>query len=82
MSNAEPTTLADLARLRRARVVAVDGDDSTALRLLSLGFTPGTQVEFARQAPFAGPIVVNVRGAQICMRVREARRIRVQAEAT
>lgn len=80
MCLAATLTLADLKRVGQARVVAVDGDDDTARRLLVLGFAPGTPVRFTRQAPFAGPLVVEVRGAQICLRLTEARRIRI-AEA-
>lgn len=72
-----PTTVADLPRLRRARVVAVAGADATAERLVVLGFAPGTLVSFVRRAPFAGPLVVELRGAQICVRVSEARRVLV-----
>jgi Fe2+ transport system protein FeoA len=80
-ATAEPTaTLADLRQLGRAVVVGITGDDASALRLLALGFAPGTVVQFARQAPFAGPIVVDVRGAQICLRLHEARRIAVVPE--
>jgi ferrous iron transport protein A len=70
-------TLADLPRLRQARVLGVIGNDATAQRLVMLGFAPGTAVHFARRAPFRGPLIVDVRGAQICLRVREARRIQV-----
>jgi len=73
-------TLADLPRLRRARVRAISGTDATAERLAVLGFAPGTEVSFARRAPFGGPIVVDVRGTQIALRVREARRILVEAQ--
>ena len=83
MSDLAPSilTLADLPRLRRARVCEVSGGDATAERLIALGFAPGTVVHFARRAPFRGPLIVDVRGAQICLRVREARRVRVQPEA-
>lgn len=70
-----PHTLADLPRLLRARVVAVTGDHATAERLVVLGFAPGTEVAFVRRAPFVGPLIIDVRGTQICLRVREARRI-------
>lgn len=76
-----PLTLADLPRLRAARVVRVEGHDLAAERLLSLGFTPGTEVRFERQAPFAGPLVVWARGAMLCLRPREARRVVVEPAA-
>lgn len=74
-------TLADIPRLLVARVVRVEGHDFAAERLYTLGFAPGTEVRFERQAPFHGPLVVWARGAMICLRPREARRIVVEALA-
>ena len=74
-------TLADIPRLLAARVVRVEGHDFAAERLFSLGFAPGTEVRFERQAPFHGPLVVWARGAMICLRPKEARRIVVEALA-
>ncbi len=65
-------TLADLRRFGVARVQRVVGEGSTAERLRELGFTPGTEVCFVRQAPLAGPIVVSLRGYQLCIRTSEA----------
>lgn len=72
-------TIADLPVLRRAVVTAVTPMDAHGRRLVSLGFAPGTLVTFARRAPFGGPLVVAVRGTQICLRVADARRILVRA---
>lgn len=72
-------TIADLPVLQRAVVTAVIPMDAHGRRLVSLGFAPGTLVTFARRAPFGGPLVVAVRGTQICLRVADARRILVRA---
>jgi ferrous iron transport protein A len=72
-----PLTLADLPRIGLAKVSLVLGSDSSALRLLELGFTPGTEVVFVRRAPFGGPFVVQLRGYQLCLRTREARLVQV-----
>ncbi len=72
-------TIADLPVLLRAVVTAVTPMDTHGRRLVSLGFAPGTLVTFARRAPFGGPLVVAVRGTQICLRVADARRILVRA---
>ena len=74
-------TLADLPRLGAARVVRVEGHDLVAERLVALGFTAGTEVRYERRAPFGGPIVAWTRGAMICLRPKEARRIVVEALA-
>ena len=72
-------TLADLPRILVGRVAGVDGDDGTAIRLIELGFSPGTEVRFERRAPFGGPMVVSLRGYQLCLRSTEARRVRITA---
>ncbi len=73
-----PLTLADIPRLGQGRVLRVEGHDLAAERLFALGFTPGTEVRFERQAPFAGPLIVWARGAMLCLRPREARRIVIE----
>lgn len=70
-------TVADLPRLRRARVDRIAAEATTAERLAVLGFAPGTEVAFVRRAPFVGPLIVEVRGTQVCLRVVDARRILV-----
>jgi ferrous iron transport protein A len=76
-----PLTLADLPKIGLARVRGVPGTDSVAMRLRELGFTPGTEVTFVRQAPFGGPMVVDLRGYQLCLRPAEARLILVESPA-
>lgn len=78
---AVPLTLADLPRLGVARVIRVEGHDLAAERLAALGFTPGTEVRYERRAPFGGPIVAWTRGAMICLRPKEARRVVVEVVA-
>lgn len=71
-------SLADLPRVGLARVLTVDGDDDASQRLRELGFTPGTEVDFVRRAPFGGPLVVQLRGYQLALRPAEARRVRIE----
>ena len=57
---------------RFARVRGFQDEDSAyAQRLQSLGFTPGTLVEFIRQAPLGDPIQVKIRGARVALRKSE-----------
>lgn len=74
----DPISLADLPRVGLARVLTVDGDDDASQRLRELGFTPGTEVDFVRCAPFGGPLVVQLRGYQLALRPSEARRVRIE----
>jgi Fe2+ transport system protein A len=48
-------------------------------RLLDLGLLPGTEVQVVRRAPLGGPIVVRVRGYQVCIRRAEAQHIEIDA---
>ena len=72
------TTLADLPRLGMGRVVKVLGNGAASERLRELGFASGTEVRFCRQAPFSGPIVMALRGYQLCLRPGEARLVVVE----
>ncbi|MCH2101011.1 MAG: ferrous iron transport protein A [Planctomycetes bacterium] len=74
----EPISLADLPRVGLARVVSVKGGDATSQRLRELGFTPGTEVDFVRRAPLAGPLVVQLRGYQLALRPAEACRVLIE----
>jgi ferrous iron transport protein A len=76
---ARPTSnLADLSRYGLARVRRVLGEDAAAQRLRELGFTPGTEVDFVRRAPFGGPLIVQLRGYQLALRPAEARRVEIE----
>ena len=47
------TTLAEITRGQAARVERVDGDDRLSMRLLEMGLTPGCEVQYLGQAPWA-----------------------------
>ncbi|MFK5955617.1 MAG: FeoA family protein [Planctomycetota bacterium] len=72
-------TLADLPQVLFARVVEVEGGCDICERLKELGFTPGTEVRFERQAPFGGPLILTLRGYQLALRPQEARRVKISA---
>jgi ferrous iron transport protein A len=73
-------TLAGLAMGAAAVVVAVDGasQPGVGLRLLDLGFVPGTPVRALRRAPLGDPTLYELRGTQLCLRRSEAERVRVR----
>lgn len=74
-----PLTLAQLPQVGVARVVSVTGTGLSSQRLKELGFTPGTEISFCRQAPFGGPLVVSLRGYHLCLRTREAKNILIES---
>jgi Fe2+ transport system protein FeoA len=72
-----PATLDGLAVGHSARVVAVDGTGATAVRLLEMGFVPGTRVTLVKLAPLGDPLELRLRGFHVSLRRAEAARIRV-----
>jgi ferrous iron transport protein A len=77
-----PQTLSQLARGESARVVAVAGGGSMAVRLLEMGLTPGTMIQLVKRAPFGDPLEVRVRGCHVSLRAAEAAQVRVMPEST
>lgn len=45
------------------------------MRLLDLGFVPGTRVEAVRRSPFGDPVAFRVRGTLIALRREESDKI-------
>jgi Fe2+ transport system protein FeoA len=47
------------------------------LRLLEMGFVPGTAVQLIKRAPFGDPLEFQVRGCHVSLRAAEAAQIAV-----
>ena len=71
------TSLNLLPHGRAARVVAVDGVDAVARRLMEMGVVPGAPVRVVKAAPLGDPIQVRVRGYDLALRRAEAQMISV-----
>lgn len=71
-------TLAALRPGHTARITAIEGDDTVALRLLEMGLTEGEEVTLLGYAPLGDPIEFSVRGYRISLRAAEAERVLVQ----
>lgn len=54
-------------------------DSHVARRLFDIGFVPGAEVEFLRQAPLRDPVMFRVAGTEIVLRRREAEQILIAA---
>lgn len=74
-----PQKLSQLLVAQTARVVAVEGGGSMAVRLLEMGLTPGTRVALIKRAPMGDPLEVQVRGYHVSLRRSEAQRVRIEA---
>ncbi len=71
-------SLASLEVGATARVVSVEDESPAGRRIQDLGFVPGTLVEVRRRAPLGDPVEFELRGTRLCLRRREAARIRVR----
>ncbi len=66
-------TFKDLQIGDRARIISLDQlPGQYRKKLMSLGVTPGTEVELVRRAPLGDPIEIKVRGFNMSLRKTEA----------
>lgn len=73
-------TLCDLKPGERGRVLAIQGTDSVAARLLEMGLLPGEEVEHIGAAPMGDPIEYSVYGYRISLRRVEAGRVQIEKQ--
>ncbi len=52
-------------------------DEQLSVKLLEMGFLPGTVVRFNFSAPFGDPVCVNVSGFDLSLRLEEASTISI-----
>jgi ferrous iron transport protein A len=57
------------------KVVDISGEDSTSLRLLEMGLTPGVEVTVVSTAPLGDPVELELRGYRLSIRRNEAARV-------
>jgi ferrous iron transport protein A len=69
-------TVADMIPGETA-VISGFTDDQISVKLLEMGFLPGTAVRFNFTAPFGDPICVSVSGYDLSLRVDEASTISI-----
>ncbi len=76
-----PLNLSDLTSGEQAYVVSIQGDKPLAVRLLDMGFVPGTPLKMMLSAPSGDPMVIRLRGYTLSLRHSEAACIRIAREA-
>ena len=59
------------------QVADVAGDDTTSLRLLEMGLTPGVAVTVVGTAPLGDPLELELRGYRLSIRRSEADRVAI-----
>jgi Fe2+ transport system protein FeoA len=76
-SGSEKHTLTDVPIGSAAKVVAINGANRIARRLMEMGVIPGVSLEVLKAAPFGDPIEIRIRGYNLAMRRSEADAIEV-----
>jgi ferrous iron transport protein A len=71
-------TLDQIAPGARCRILALEGGQARGLRLMELGFLPGSTLEVLRRAPLGCPIEVRVGLTHYAVRRDEAREILIE----
>ncbi len=72
-------SLANVAEKQKVKVVSLGAARSLfRQKLLSMGLTPGTEINVLRKAPLGGPMELNLRGFSLSLRRNEAKGIQVQ----
>lgn len=71
------TTLDTLPLGGSALVDSVHGPGRIAVRLMEMGFVPGTRVELVKVAPLGDPLELRIRGYHLSVRRAEAAHVRV-----
>jgi ferrous iron transport protein A len=75
--SSEKHTLSKVPIGGAAKVVAINGANLIARRLMEMGVIPGVSLQVLKAAPFGDPIEVRVRGYNLAMRRNEADAIEV-----
>ncbi len=73
--------LTDIENGARVRIASFDGAPSHLSRLNRYGLYPGDYARVLRQAPFGGPILLEVRGMEIALGRKLAELILVELVA-
>jgi len=75
-----PASLADLRRGEHGVLEDLDLPEDQALRLMELGFLPGTRITAARSAPGGDPRVYRVDGSEFALRRETAARLKLRRD--
>lgn len=73
-------TINDLKTGSRAQIKHLDLLSPCAMRLLDLGFVPGTQIQLQARAPLGEPMLVELRQHTLMLRKSEAQSVFIRAE--
>lgn len=68
-----------VAEMKTGETAVISGfsDDQISIKLMEMGFLPGTAVRFNFSAPFGDPVCVSVAGLDLSLRLEEASTIKI-----
>lgn len=69
--------LSDLKKGEKAKIVDVSSQE-IPIKLLEMGCLPGNKVRLIQQAPFKGPIYLEINGSYVAIRKETARLIEIE----
>lgn len=75
-------TLEQLPVGQKARIAALEGDESLRARMFALGLRAGREVLVIRRARLGGPLQIRIGSTDLMVRRSEARLIRLQNGVT
>ena len=70
--------LSQLSRGRRARILAIEGSDALARKLLEMGVEEGQEVMFLHKGLLGDPLAIRMNDRIIALRKRDASHISVE----
>jgi ferrous iron transport protein A len=74
--------LLGVAKGKWVRILDIKGGAGVDIKLHSLGLMPGDMVRIKRQAPFGGPILLEVNGREIALGRGVAKKIEIEEIST
>ena len=74
------TTLAELKKGQRCKVVRIGGGGSVRRRILDMGVVTGASIEVEGVAPLGDPISLKVKGYHLSLRKEEAANVEVELD--
>ena len=73
-------SVAQMRAKETAVITAIDAPDADIAELASHGLAIGAELRFVKTAPLGDPIQLRVSGGNICIRKKDAARIRVASK--
>ncbi|HOO32071.1 MAG TPA: ferrous iron transport protein A [Thermotogota bacterium] len=74
----EKLSLDNIKPGEKCKIVSITLGSAESQRLLDMGFLRGTELDVIRNAPFADPLEVDIRGAHVSLRHNEAKLLVVE----